>query len=518
MGRAAYLSFFGNVTIEAGGPAGGVVGVSQQGSYGTALAFLSGHVEAIANGPGNSKIGGVMGQVEGGFFDEIYSLGDVTNPYTGGGNHTGGIIGYMGGIASQLKRSFVAEATISAGTGASSTGFIGGSDNNNVGQSYYGSDVTCTAASSNPCGTTNLTEVDLTADPSYFYDARHEPMASWRFAASWREREDDYPAFAPSYLADGWEGCSENLSATPFAGGVGSPTKPYLICTVDQLLAMASDADYYDGSHSFELRADLDLAGISNFAPIGLGGAVSFYFDGKGHTIRNLTINRPSTNKVGLFSYGEGYEATSVHNLRVMDADVTGSYKVGILFGAQMTTDTPSSYSNIVITGQVTGGSVVGGLMGQSGYQYVARDIVADVTVVGSGNRVGGLYGYQDFGVKVWHSYVTGSVTGASDVGGLAGDNRGKVDNVFVRVDVTNSTETASTTGPVYGPDNTSSAYFDSAKVCSFCSNSDGQAIDTNSTPDYFYDKSNAPHNAWDFERIWKASGSSEPVLRLFDD
>ena len=80
---------------------------------------------------------------------------------------------------------------------------------------------------------------------------------------------------------------------------------------------------------------DLDLSGI-NWDPIGTGGAgdnkyFKGVFDGNGHTIKNLTINRPDEDTVGLF--GSISSGAEIKNLGLTDVDVIGNDYVGGLVG-----------------------------------------------------------------------------------------------------------------------------------------------------------------------------------------
>ncbi|MBV5331097.1 hypothetical protein JZU69_01505, partial [bacterium] len=52
----------------------------------------------------------------------------------------------------------------------------------------------------------------------------------------------------------------------------------------------------------YALGANIDASAITNFVPIG-DATTNFtgVFDGLGHTVSNLTINRPTTDYVGLF-------------------------------------------------------------------------------------------------------------------------------------------------------------------------------------------------------------------------
>ena len=54
-------------------------------------------------------------------------------------------------------------------------------------------------------------------------------------------------------------------------------------------------------------------------------------FDGQGHTISGLAINRPATNYVGLFGYIES--GVKLSNVTMQGASVVGAQRVGILAG-----------------------------------------------------------------------------------------------------------------------------------------------------------------------------------------
>jgi len=196
-------------------------------------------------------------------------------------------------------------------------------------------------------------------------------------------------------------------------------------------------------------------------------------FDGQGYEIKDLFINRPDEDYLGLF--GEvGQEGVTkdigVTNVTVVGNDyvgglaghtegsvsnsyssgnVTGEEHVGSLVGHNGGM-VSNSYSSGNVTGDsragglvgwnqailsnsysmcsVTGNSSVGGLVGDNWhYEASVSNSYATGNVIG-GRRVGGLVGLNDYG-SVTHSYSTGRVNGESDVGGLVGYNKGSVSN-----------------------------------------------------------------------------------------
>ncbi len=160
----------------------------------------------------------------------------------------------------------------------------------------------------------------------------------------------------------------------------------------------------------------------AGFLPIG-DGATNFTgtFDGLGHTISNLTLNRPTTNYVGLFG---SVASATISNLGVVGGSVTGQIWVGGLMGFGGNSTIRNSYT----TGAVTGSGFVGGLVGES-FSSVISNSYATGSVTGSIESiyVGGLVG-ENFASLISNSYATGLVTVGSDsilFGGLVGSNDG---------------------------------------------------------------------------------------------
>ena len=186
--------------------------------------------------------------------------------------------------------------------------------------------------------------------------------------------------------------------------------------------------------------------GGNGWQPIGdFTDSFTWTFDGQGHEIRDLFINRPDEDGVGLFSY-VGYGV--IKDIGVVDAIVTGSENVGGLVGWSHGT-VSYCYSTGSVTGSMAGsmaGSVTGNgsarqLMGVGGvaginfgnvsHCYSTGSVTDTGTCTGSANEwwgVGGVVGLN--GGNVSDSYSTSSVTGNSSVGGLVGWNHyGTVSN-----------------------------------------------------------------------------------------
>ena len=204
--------------------------------------------------------------------------------------------------------------------------------------------------------------------------------------------------------------------------GMGCPATG---CTGYELTA---DLDFdTDGSGTVD-AADAYWNGGLGWAPIGSSAEpFAVVFDGNGHTIANLFIDRRRSD-IGLF--GSTDTASVIRHVSLTDLDIAGDSSVGGLVGFGQGT-IHASY----VRGQVTGsGSAVGGLAGWS-FGDISTSY-ADVVVVGD-YYVGGLLGAAT--ATVTASYARGSVAaGASgEVGGLVGWNLGTIEASYARGAVT---------------------------------------------------------------------------------
>ena len=133
--------------------------------------------------------------------------------------------------------------------------------------------------------------------------------------------------------------------------GSGTSDSPWLIKTTDDLVALANNSasNTYYGKF-FRLENDLDMNGVA----IGtIGGNIKRFkgtFDGNGHAIRNLTINKPDDDYVGLF--GIISANSTIRNLIIDGANITGNNNVGVIFGC--TFDGGTIENCLVVNSSVT--------------------------------------------------------------------------------------------------------------------------------------------------------------------
>ncbi|QQN74293.1 MBG domain-containing protein [Croceicoccus sp. YJ47] len=185
--------------------------------------------------------------------------------------------------------------------------------------------------------------------------------------------------------------------------------------------ATGTDLQGIDGRPGgfYALGADLDASatagwnGGAGFAPIG-GGAAEFTgkFDGLGHVISGLTIQRPDQSNVGLF--GTAARA-AIGNVGLINAQVAGNEQVGTLVGRFFN----STLRNAHASGSVSGNFFVGGLVGFAFSDSTIRAAWSDVATSG-GEAAGGIAGGA---INAFVSEVlsTGSTSGSAHLGGIVG-------------------------------------------------------------------------------------------------
>ena len=181
--------------------------------------------------------------------------------------------------------------------------------------------------------------------------------------------------------------------------------------------------------------ADIDLSIYSQdgWNPIGTDTSrFTGTYDGENYVITNLDVKGEGENYQGLFGYIE--EAT-ISNVTLEGINVIGKDYVGGLVGYAdaLSGGDGTTIINSYATGSVEGtgteynsGSYVGGLVGRAagkaGSNTTIRDSYAEVSVTG-GELVGGLVGAANYNT-IDNSHATGSVIGGSSswyAGGLVG-------------------------------------------------------------------------------------------------
>ncbi|GAI94746.1 unnamed protein product, partial [marine sediment metagenome] len=169
------------------------------------------------------------------------------------------------------------------------------------------------------------------------------------------------------------------------------------------------------------------------FDPVGTS-ATKFTgeLDGKGFTISNLFIGRPTESYVGLFGAING---ATVKNVALATCDITGKSYTGALIGRVAGAATISDCSS---AGTVDGVDGVGGLIGEMFSTATITDCSSSCTVTGTEYNTGGLVGDTGDLEVLLRCSATGNVHGTYDyVGGLIGyTSDGTIDKCYATGDV----------------------------------------------------------------------------------
>jgi len=227
--------------------------------------------------------------------------------------------------------------------------------------------------------------------------------------------------------------CCIATSFAQFSGsGSGTENDPYLILNpiqLNQLRNFLNQSGVY-----FKLMADIDLTEFledenpdQGWQPVGNSSSAAFkgVLDGNGKTIKGLWIKRTTTDNVGFFGYSVG---ATIKNVSIEASTIEGKSHVGGISGQSH----ESTISGSTFTGTVKGESATGGFIGGAGDKLTLSGNTANVSVIGTGNSIGGFIGRNDAGGNLTVRGCTlngGLISGADNVGGCCGENKGNHNN-----------------------------------------------------------------------------------------
>ena len=420
-----------NVNINAGSRVGGIVGeiFSYSGSLSncyttgnlSGTSFIGGvggfvrssvtncYSTVTVNGSGVT-VGGVIGYLSNASISNCYSTGEVS-----GGNIVGGVVAtaWYSSVTNCAALNPKVEATYQDVAGRVEGGLLFEtviySNNiafdgilNTYGNTYWEN-----------IGADQIDGADMTAKA-----INTDGTLGNRFGAPvWTTQKGKLPGL----FGNAVEMPEHLLYQIEFCGGTGYPEDPYLICDAEQLNTVRFHLDKH-----FKLNNDIDLSEYSageGWLPIGenyVGLSFSGSFDGDGKVVRNLTINKPDENFIGLFGLANG---ATIINVGIENCNVTGKQYVGGLAGF---TNDHASINKCYVTGSVTSttqnaGGLVGGNFMYSTISNSYATANVSVNVMGAGGLVGANC------AQITNCYATGDVSGntdgAKDIGGLVGSN-----------------------------------------------------------------------------------------------
>jgi hypothetical protein len=278
------------------------------------------------------------------------------------------------------------------------------------------------------------------------------------------------------FIIASFASCSRSDPASELAPAIGERSQALVIAIHDcaELQAMENDL-----SGDYQLANDVNCTGFDpdadgkGFRPVGIGGWIytpfEGHFDGAGHVISGLTINRPLEDSVGLFGLAG---PAVIERVGLENVSITGYEAVGAVVGATEGTLVREVYATGSITGHLSGG-VVGFLK----HEGILRDSYSRLSV--DWNWQGGLLcDYLYYDAHLERSYAVGT----GDEGRIYGD--------------------IGEGGDVIG------SFFD-CTVAGGCSNEGGETT-TNLKSQSFL-----TGQGWDFTNVWAISSvDGYPCLR----
>ena len=202
---------------------------------------------------------------------------------------------------------------------------------------------------------------------------------------------------------------------TPVAPpGAGSESNPYRIESIDNLYWISQNQSQW--SKNYIQTVDIDasdtvgLNGGAGWTPIGyyttrVSVPFTGVYDGQGHTIENLYINAPGTNRsVGLFGYTLG---ASIERLGLTTYNITGNNRVGSLVGFNLSSIIQDCFSN----GEIAGYSDVGGLVGWNDNSTISNSYsISNVTRTSGTEPFFGIFVGYNYNSTIQYSYTGGNV------------------------------------------------------------------------------------------------------------
>lgn len=229
------------------------------------------------------------------------------------------------------------------------------------------------------------------------------------------------------------------VSADSTLVGSGTQNEPYVVTTAEQL----QELNKQDEAGYVQLGADIDMNGVVLDNKTYVIKKLTGEFDGKGHTISNLTLaggtgtsTWQGTTYVNTGLIGE--LAGTVKNIRVEIKDITDINKVntiGVLAG-QISEGSMATIDNCIASGSITdatgnGFTAVGGLVGMltgstdKPSTITVNNCISNVNITGKSGSIycGGIIGSAQYysNVNISNSSILGNISGSGNAGGVVG-------------------------------------------------------------------------------------------------
>ncbi|MCL2284291.1 MAG: hypothetical protein FWC26_13325 [Fibromonadales bacterium] len=465
-------------SISTGGLIGRIDGENASINYAWASGFVRGNLE---NGPttGGSHVGGLIGDIN----VQNVSIRNVwVNSDVIGGSRVGGLVGYASGSNFTITNSYALGSVDGTSNGSSDWvgGLVGSGSGNNfkiinsysavelngytkgglVGRltsdnfittinSYYDKEKILTDKSA---GTSNNHGIGLTKNEIQSHEFTNHMNLYAEIETKinesehieleikkWKYNYSDYPTLIPDTAA-----LTFKTSSIPnyFDFGDGSDTNPYLINTKLQLLNFAMfvntkqtkfinqyvalDTNIFLNDINSWAKWKDNTTGLNLWTSIGSQGhTFEGTFDGRGHTINGMYINKYSDG-LGLFGSFSG----TIKNLGVNAFYIKCNANSGGLIGVS---SGPIVISNAYTNGKIDAtGSAIGGFIGYASSNVSINDSYALGIINGYASLGGFVGGLQNNTLKITNSYSAIVLKEDVTKGGLIGINYDNSSNIII--------------------------------------------------------------------------------------
>jgi len=263
--------------------------------------------------------------------------------------------------------------------------------------------------------------------------------------------------------------------AQTFSGGSGTQADPYKISKPEDLVELSNFTNVNDGiatvGQYFVLTNNINMAGISNFVPIGIEDNLDVHyfrgnFDGKHFAIKNLTIKDAAASTLYIALFGKTKGAT-ISNIILDKASFIYTGSSSPTIAAFVATSNDSLYMDncIALNCNLKGGNISGFMASASpmGWVRIHNCHVINATMEGSSisgftggisnskslisnssvrysaltgsSAVSGFLGTFAWGGKASNCYVSNCIlTSNGNIGGFVySDGAGEIDNCYVQ-------------------------------------------------------------------------------------
>ena len=494
-GRTTNCYNTGKITAES--YSGGIAGYIKNGIL--EYSYNNGEIS------GSNSAGGIVGYTDSITINQCYNNGLVKNA-----SYTGGLLGYSN--KSTINNSY---NIASIGSAYRVGGLVGYANNGTINNSYNIGDVNGSGYAGLLAGYVISSEGNAVINNSYYLDSitisasninrdgiskTATEMKSMEFITElgeeiWKQDISNVNNGYPIHIENETEEITNNyvheekeinyiedlldLSNEVKAG------KSYRLGNVKLMrtLDFNDDESYRDASSNSygDINGDEQIDDIKTelttgigFIPIGENSNQPFsgFFDGQGFEIRNLYINAPENNYVGVFGY---VNKSEIKNLKVT-GNLTGRQYVGGIIGYSHYTNIDNCYSNATLKGTNYIGGIVGNSNGNNASIISNCYSEGTLSTNGSYGYIGGIVG-ENNGNTISNCYNTVLIEGKNSsisyyVGGIAGKSSGRIEYCYntAKIDLYSSSKSCAG-GIVGSASGTIISCYNTGEIIAYCYN-----------------------------------------------